>query len=66
MGMPAITHALLATMLAAGGAFGEVEGIAWRISLTLYRVELLAGLAAAATVLCPPSERSLAFRDAAL
>lgn len=55
MGMPAITHALLATMLAAGGAFGEVEGIAWRISLTLHRVELLAGLAAAATVLCPPS-----------
>ena len=52
--MPALTLALFATMLAAGGTLGEVEGIAGRISSIVLRVELIAGLAGAATVLIAP------------
>ncbi len=52
--MPALTLTLFATMLVAGGTLGEVEGIAGRISSIVLRVELIAGLAAAATALLAP------------
>jgi hypothetical protein len=52
--MPALTLALFATMLVAGGTLGEIEGIAGRISTIVLRVELIAGLAAAATALLAP------------
>lgn len=52
--MPALTLALFTTMLVAGGTLGEVEGIAGRISSIVLRVELIAGLAAAATALLAP------------
>jgi hypothetical protein len=52
--MPELTLALFATMLVAGGTIGEVEGVARRISSLVLRVELIAGLAAAATALLAP------------
>jgi len=52
--VPALTLALFATMLVAGGTLGEVEGIAERISSMVQRVELIVGLAAAATALLAP------------
>ena len=52
--VPALTLALFATMLVAGGTIGEVEGIAGRISSLVLRVELIVGLAAAATALLAP------------
>jgi hypothetical protein len=52
--VPALTLALFATMLMAGGTIGEVEGIAGRISSLVLRVELIVGLAAAATALLAP------------
>lgn len=52
--VPALTLALFATMLVAGGTLGEVEGIAGRISSIVLPVELIAGLAAAATALLGP------------
>jgi len=52
--VPALTLALFATMLVAGGTIGEVEGIAGRISSLVLRVELIAGLSAAATALLAP------------
>ena len=52
--VPALTLALFATMLMAGGTIGEVEGIAGRISSLVLRFELIAGLAAAATALLAP------------
>jgi hypothetical protein len=52
--VPALTLALFATMLVAGGTIGEVEGVARRISSLVLRVELIAGLAAAATALLAP------------
>jgi hypothetical protein len=52
--VPALTLALFATLLVAGGTLGEVEGIAGRISSIVLRVELIAGLAAAATALLVP------------
>ena len=52
--MPELTLALFATMLVAGGTIGEVEGVARMISSLVLRVELIAGLAAAATALLAP------------
>jgi len=52
--VPALTIALFATMLLAGGAFGDIEGIPRRISSAVLRVELIGSLAAAAVALLIP------------
>lgn len=52
--VPALTIALFATMLLAGGAFGDIEGIAGKISSAVLRVELIGSLLFAATALLTP------------
>lgn len=52
--VPALTIALFATTLLAGGAFGDIEGIAGRISSAVLRVELIGSLLVAAVALLTP------------
>ena len=52
--VPALTLALFATMLVAGGTIGEVEGVAGRISSLVHCGELIVCLAAGATALLAP------------